>query len=137
MPGDNGQGAVHLFGEDKRGHLMRKRHRPKGEQEVGAFAAGLREAIGWSYAKKKLLLSCLLQFAKPVCELDRTKLFSSRIEKNQKAGPGSPVQSRNETLLREEDLLLNRGVLANPLHIGTDERTPFGAFASPADSVKN
>ena len=60
MSGDDGQGAVDLFGENERGHLVGERHRSKGEQQVGAFATGIREAVGRAYAKDKFLMACLL-----------------------------------------------------------------------------
>src|ERR1700735_3937058 len=40
MSGDDGQGAVDLFGEDDAGELMRQRHRPEGEKQVSAGAGG-------------------------------------------------------------------------------------------------
>jgi hypothetical protein len=137
VSGDYGQGAVDLFGEDKRGHLVWKRHLPERKQQVGAFAAGFREAIRWAHAKDKLLVPGVLEFAKPTCKLGGTELLPPRIEKDQKAGASFSVQGGVEAFLIKKYLFFYGGVLPNPLRIGAEQWTPFGALTSPADSVKN
>ena len=76
VPGEDGEGAVDLFCENERCHLVRECHGPEREQHVGPFATGFREAVGRPYAKGNLLMSTLLEFAKPVRKLGRAELFS-------------------------------------------------------------
>jgi hypothetical protein len=137
MSGDDSQCSVHLLRENERCHLVWQRHRSKREEQVGAFAAGLRKSVGGTHAKDELLMAGLLQFAKPLRKLSRTELFAPLIKKNQKGRSALSLQGRSESFFGKEDLLFHRGILTDPLHVGRDQRTPFGAFASPPNSVKN
>ena len=137
MSGNNSQRPVHLFGEDERGHLVRKRHRTKREQHVGAFAGRLRKTVRWAYTKDNLLLSCLLYCAKPVSKLGRAELLTPLIKQDEKSGLRLSVQCHAEALLCEKDLFLYGGILPNPLHVGAYERAPLGAFTSSSYSAEH
>ena len=45
MSGDDGQGSIHLFGQDDAGKLMGQRHKPEREKQVSAGAGGNRPSI--------------------------------------------------------------------------------------------
>jgi hypothetical protein len=55
MPGQDGQGAVDLFGQYNAGELVRQGHAAEGKEKVGALACGRGPSVGGTDGKYEAL----------------------------------------------------------------------------------
>jgi hypothetical protein len=84
--GEDGEGAVKLFGEHDAGEFVRKGHGAERKFLVGTLAKSVREAVGVAAEKDQFAGAAVAEFAEPFGEGARIERFSGGVEKNSGGG---------------------------------------------------
>jgi len=86
VAGEDGEGAVDLFGEDDLRELMRQGDAAEGEEEVGAGAGGVGPTVGRADGEDEALGSGVAVPPDGSGELFRGELLASAVEQDEECG---------------------------------------------------
>jgi hypothetical protein len=84
--GEDGEGAVELFGEHDPGEFMGESHGAQRESLVGALAEIFGKAVGVAAEEDQFAGAAVAEFPKPFGEGVRIKVLSGSVEKNYGGG---------------------------------------------------
>src|SRR5882672_4997097 len=84
--GEDGEGAVELFGEHDASELVGESHRAERKFLVGAPAESFWEAVGVAAEKDQFAGAAVAQLTEPNCEGVRIEIFSGSVEKDHGGG---------------------------------------------------
>ena len=138
MPGQNGAGAVELFGEDDAGEFMGEGDGAEGEEEVGAGAGGGGPAISGADGEEELLDAAVAEGAEVGCEISGGELLAGGVEQDdvERGARGGFIGEGEEGGLGGEEVGV-AGVVAGDAGgvVGEEgvERGGFGAGAGGRD----